>query len=67
MRADQVEVLWDDKKNKWTIRIQAGDEVIHRPCDLPKDATEQALSAAAGTTLRDEGYEAETARVAVRR
>lgn len=67
MRADQVEVLWDDKKNKWMIRIQAGDEVIQRPSDLPKDANEQALRAAAGTTLKDEGYEAEAASVAVRR
>ncbi|MGH9403857.1 MAG: hypothetical protein ACRD2P_17375 [Terriglobia bacterium] len=66
MRADQVEVLWDDKKNKWMIRIQAGDEVIHRPCDLPKDATEQALRAAAGTAMQDEGYEPAAERVAIR-
>ena len=67
MHADQVEVLWDGNKDKWTVRIQAGDEVIRRPCDLPKDASDEMLRAAAGTTLLDEGYEPEAARVAVRR
>lgn len=67
MRADQVEVLWDDNKNKWTVRIQAGDEVIRRPCDLPKAASDETLRTAAEATLANEGYEAEAARVAVRR
>lgn len=67
MRADQVEVLWDEKKNKWVVRIQAGDEVVRRPRDLPRNASEQALRAAAEASLLDEGYESEAASVAVRR
>lgn len=67
MRADQVEVLWDGNKENWVIRIQVGDEVIRRPCDLPKNASDETLHAAAGTALSNEGYEAEVARVAVRR
>jgi hypothetical protein len=37
MRADNVEVSWDAAKAKWLIRIQAGEEVLRRHCDLPQD------------------------------
>ena len=57
MRADRTELSWDDKKSKWLIRIEVGEEVIRRYCDLPHNANEQALRAAAQKTLKDEGYD----------
>jgi phosphomannomutase len=59
MRADRVEVSWDDKKSQWLVRIEGGEEVIRRYCKLPKNAGEQELRAAAEQTVRDEGYERE--------
>jgi hypothetical protein len=67
MLADQVEVSWDAGKDKWMVRIVNGEEVIRRPCKLPKNANEQALRAAAVQTVQDEGYEADPALVSVRR
>lgn len=66
MRADHVEVVWDPKKGKWSVRIQAGDEVIHRTSGLPGSATDEALRSAAASMLSEEGYEA-GASVAVQR
>lgn len=57
MRADRVEVSWDNDKSKWLVRIASGEEVIRRHCDLPKDADEPTLRSAAQKTARDEGYE----------
>jgi hypothetical protein len=57
MRADKVEVSWDNKKSQWLVRIQSGEEVIRRHCQLPKNADEQTLRSAAQSTLKDEGYE----------
>jgi hypothetical protein len=67
MHADTVEVSWDTSKAKWMVRIQAGEEVIRRHCDLTKNADEQALRSAAEQTLKDEGYELDSAAIAVRR
>jgi len=67
MRADNVDVSWDTAKAKWVVRIQAGEEVIRRHCDLTKNADEQALRSAAAQTLKDEGYEADSASIAVQR
>jgi len=67
MRADQVEVSWDAGKDKWLVRIVNGEEVIRRACKLPKAADDQALRAAAVQTVHDEGYEADPARISVRR
>jgi len=61
MRADSVEVSWDNAKSKWVIRIQTGEEVIRRYAALGKNADEPALRAAAQETLKDEGYEAASA------
>ncbi len=58
MRADRVEVSWDNDKKKWLVRIVVGEEVIRRYCDAPRDADEQKIRAAAQKTLGDEGYEA---------
>jgi hypothetical protein len=57
MRADRVEVSWDNDKKKWLVRIVVGEEVIRRYCDAPRDADEQKIRAAAQKTLTDEGYE----------
>jgi len=58
MRADRVEISWDSEKSKWLIRIEAGEEVVRRHCDLPRKADEATLRAAAQKTVEDEGYEA---------
>jgi hypothetical protein len=57
MRADHADVSWDANKSKWLVRIEVGEEVIRRHCDLPQNANETDLRAAAQTTLKDEGYE----------
>lgn len=57
MRADRVELSWDDSKSKWLVRIQMGEEVIRRYCDLPRNADEQALQLSAAKTLQEEGFE----------
>lgn len=57
MRADRVEVSWDNDKSKWLVRIASGEEIIRRPCDLPRNADDQTLRTAAQKTATDEGYE----------
>jgi len=57
MRADRVEVSWDNDKSKWLVRIVSGEEIIRRHCNLPKDADDQTLRSAAQKTAVDEGYE----------
>jgi hypothetical protein len=65
--ADRVEVSWDAAKGKWLFRIQSGEEVIRRFCDLAKNADEQALRSAALKAVQEEGYEADPARITVNR
>jgi len=65
MRADRVEVSWDQEKSKWLVRIAVGEEVIRRYCDLPRNAGENDLRAAAQKTLQDEGYEADGAAITI--
>ena len=67
MHADRVELSWDSAKSKWLVRIQAGDEVIRRPCSLPKNADDQALRMAAQQTVSDEGYEPDQGLISIRR
>ena len=67
MRAEKVEVSWDEKKSDWLVRIQSGEEVIRRHCSLPKNADEQALRTAAQNTLTDEGYEVDGTAVNITR
>jgi len=67
MRADRVEVSWDNGKSKWLVRIQSGEEVIRRLTTAPKNADEQALRSVAQKTLTDEGYEADAAQISVSR
>jgi len=58
MRADRVEVSWDDQKSKWLVRIINGEEVIRRHCGGAKNADDQSLKTAAMKTVQDEGYDA---------
>ena len=66
MRADRTEVSWDSSKSKWLVRIEVGEEVIRRHCDLPENADPQALRAAAQKTLQDEGYETNGVDIAIK-
>jgi hypothetical protein len=67
MRVDRVEVSWDATKSKWLVRMESGEEVIRRHSDVPKDADEQSLRAAAQKIAQDEGYEADLASISIRR
>ncbi|MGC2278683.1 MAG: hypothetical protein WA603_01620 [Candidatus Acidiferrales bacterium] len=67
MRADRVEVSWDAAKSKWLIRIESGEEVIRRHCDVSKNADDQTLRSAAQKTVEDEGYEADPSQISFRR
>jgi hypothetical protein len=67
MRADRVEASWDGSKSKWLIRIQNGEEVIRRYCNVPRNADEQTVRAAAEKTTNEEGYEVAASDVSVRR
>ncbi len=66
MRADKAEVSWDTSKSKWLVRIQSGDEVMRRHCDVPKSANDQQLRAAAEKTVREDGYEIDPSLITVR-
>ena len=67
MLADRVEVSWDAPKSQWLIRITEGEEVIRRHLDLPKNADDQALRAAALETVGDEGYEFDASKFTIQR
>ena len=65
MKADRAEVSWDAAKSKWLIRIEAGEEVVRRHSDTPKDADEQTLRSAAQKTVADEGYELDAGNISI--
>jgi hypothetical protein len=65
MRADKTEISWDTEKSKWLVRISAGEEVIRRYCDLPRNADQKDLRIAAEKTLHDEGYELDAAAITI--
>ncbi|HWO27342.1 MAG TPA: hypothetical protein VNO32_00940 [Candidatus Acidoferrum sp.] len=67
MRPDRVEVSWDAAKSKWLIRIETGEEVIRRHCDVSKNADDQTLRSAVQKAVEDEGYELDPASVGIRR
>lgn len=67
MHADRVEVSWDEEKSKWLVRIEVGEEVVRRHCDLPQNADEQSVRAAAQKTVADEGYETSAADITILR
>lgn len=61
MRADSVEVTWDESKGSWLIRIVSGEEVIRRHAKLSRNADQQTLRATVQKALQDEGYEPDVA------
>jgi len=65
MRADRVEVSWDADQNKWVIRIQVGEEIIRRICDVPKNAAEATIRSAAQDAIQNEGYEPDVSRMII--
>jgi hypothetical protein len=67
MRPDRVEVLWDAAKSKWLIRIETGEEVIRRHCDVLKNADDQTLRSAVQKAVEDEGYELGLTSINIRR
>ena len=64
MQADLVELSWDSSKANWLVRIEAGEEVVRRHLDLPRDTPEPTLRAAAKKIAEDEGYEASNFNIA---
>ena len=67
MRADQVEVTWDEGKSSWLVRISSGGEVIRRHCRISKGSDEQTLRSAVLETVRDEGYEPDPTTINIQR
>jgi hypothetical protein len=65
MKADRVELSWDNQKNKWLVRIVVGEEVIRRHCNDSKSADAETLRASAVATAREEGYEVDPSSVTV--
>jgi hypothetical protein len=67
MRVERVEVSWNAEHAKWSVRIEAGEEVIRRHSDVPKSTDELTLRLAAAQMVRDEGYEVDEAQVVIHR
>ena len=67
MRADRVEVSWDAAESKWLVRIETGEEVIRRRCQVPKDADEQRFRSAVEKIIEDEGFEPDPAQIHIHR
>ena len=67
MRADRVEVTWDQGKASWLVRIVSGEEVIRRHCKISKNSDEQTLRSAVLETVRDEGYEPDPTNIVIQR
>ena len=65
MIADKVELIWDEGKHNWLVRIEVGTEVIRRHCNHAHNADEQQLRAAALQTVIDEGYEVNASAISV--
>ena len=70
MKADRAEVVWENQKNHWLVRIQVGEEVIRRPVDRKgpgRDAPEADIRTLALRTAQEDGYELEPENVTIRR
>ncbi len=66
MKADRVEISWDEQKSKWLVRIVVGEEVIRRYCNDAKNADHETLRASATATASNEGYQVDPAAVTVK-
>jgi hypothetical protein len=68
IRANGAEVLWDEHKKAWVVRIQVGEEVMRRPCkNSSRDATDEDLVSLAIQTAHDDGYDLSTNTIAIKR
>lgn len=67
MRADRVEVSWDQGKKQWLVRIESGEEVIRRYCKEAQNADEAKLRSTAVQTAKDEGYDVDASVVTVKK
>lgn len=68
IQANGAEVLWDEQKKAWVVRIQVGEEVIRRPCKNSKrDVSDEDLVSIAVQTAHDDGYELSTNAIAIKR
>jgi hypothetical protein len=58
LKADKAEVLWDEGKKSWVVRIQIGEEVMRRTCKKnQRDLDDGALRELALQTVADDGYQ----------
>ena len=64
MKPDRVELSWDSQNSNWLVRIEAGEEVVRRHLELPRETPEPTLRAAAQKISEDEGYEASAINIA---
>lgn len=67
MRADRVEVSWDQGKKAWLVRIESGEEVIRRYCKESQSADEAKLRSVGLQTAKDEGYEVDAGAVTIKK
>jgi len=68
LKADTATVDWDPAKKQWLVRVKIGEEVIKRALSkTPQDASEDVLRSKAIETAKQEGYEVDSARVAIKR
>jgi hypothetical protein len=65
MRADRVEVTWDNGKASWLVRIINGEEVIRRHCKLAKTSDPESLRSTVKKVLTDEGFEPDLANTTI--
>lgn len=65
MRANQIEVSWDEQHSKWLIRITVGDEVIRRYSEQTPDVDHITLQKEAIDLAAEEGYTFDQADVIV--
>ena len=66
MKADRVEISWDNQKSKWLVRIVVGEEVIRRYSSDPKSTEDAKLRLSAAQTAAEEGYAVEPAEIVVK-
>ena len=68
LKADSARVQRNPDTNRWTVRIQVGEEVIKRSFSKDSDnADEAALRSLAVQTATDEGYELDANHVEISR
>jgi len=66
IKADKATVNWDKEKKVWHVRVQIGEEVIKRPLPkTPQDASDDDLRSKALEEATEEGYQVDSANVAI--